>query len=67
MDGNGIDVWHGSDTDRGLDAIMCIVDLMKRYSEIKLLINCTEKEKAQVCQAHCETEFTKGILIRRER
>jgi len=66
MDGGGIDVWHGSDTARKLDAVMCIVDLMKRDSEIKLLIGCTEGEKAQVYQVHNETEFMKGVLIRRE-
>jgi len=48
MDGGGTDVWRGSDTAGELDAIMCIVDPMKRDSEIKLLIGCTEEEKAQV-------------------
>ena len=65
MDGGGIDVWLGSDTAGELDAIMCIVDLMKRDSEIKLLIGCTEDEKAQVYRVHNETEFMKGVLIRR--
>jgi len=66
MDGGGIDVWCGSDTSEKLDAIMCIADLIKRDSEIKLLIGCTEDEKAQVYQVHNETEFMKGALIRRE-
>jgi inorganic pyrophosphatase len=66
MDGSGIDVWRGSDSDNKLDAIMCIVDLMKRDSEIKLLIGCTEEEKAQVYQVHNATEFMKGILIKRD-
>ena len=66
MDGGGIDVWRGSDAAGALDAIMCIVDLVKRDSEMKLLIGCTEEEKAQVYQVHNETEFMKGVLIRRE-
>lgn len=37
MDGAGIDVWVGS-AKKQVDAIMCIVDLMKRDSEIKILI-----------------------------
>ena len=37
MDGAGIDVWVGSGK-KTVDAIMCIVDLMKRDSEIKILI-----------------------------
>ena len=64
MDGGGIDVWVGSG-DKKIDAIMCIVDLMKRDSEIKILIGCTEEEKQMVYQTHNETEYMKGIIIRR--
>jgi len=64
MDGGGIDLWLGSG-EQGIDAIMCIVDLMKKDTEIKLLIGCTEEEKAIVYETHNETEFMKGILIRR--
>ena len=64
MDGEGIDVWVGSGEKR-VDAIMCIVDLMKRDSEIKLLIGCTEEEKAIVYETHNESQFMKGVLIRR--
>lgn len=62
MDGAGIDVWVGSG-EKTVDAIMCIVDLMKRDSEIKILIGCTEEEKAIIYETHNETEFMKGILI----
>ena len=65
MDGGGIDVWRGTDTSVGLDAIICTVDLMKRDSEIKLLIYCSEEEKQIVYQTHNESEYMKGILIRR--
>lgn len=64
MDGAGIDVWIGSG-EKKIDAIMCIVDLMKRDSEIKILIGCIEEEKQIVYQTHNETEYMKGILIRR--
>ena len=64
MDGAGIDVWIGSG-EKKIDAIMCIVDLMKRDSEIKILIGCTEEEKQIVYQTNNETEYMKGILIRR--
>nr|WP_288826148.1 inorganic pyrophosphatase [uncultured Clostridium sp.] len=66
MDGQGIDVWSGTDKNKKIDAVMCIVDLMKRDSEIKILIGCTEEEKEIVFQTHNETEYMKGILIRRE-
>lgn len=65
MDGGGIDVWVGTDEKKQIDAIMCIVDLMKRDSEIKILIGCTEAEKDIVYQTHNETDYMKGILIRR--
>ena len=64
MDGAGIDVWVGSG-EKKVDAIMCIVDLAKRDSEIKILIGCTEEEKMAVYKTHNETQFMKGILIRR--
>lgn len=64
MDGTGIDVWVGSGGKR-IDAIMCTVDLMKKDSEIKILIGCTEDEKAIVYETHNETQFMKGILIHR--
>lgn len=37
---------------------------MKKDSEIKILIGCTE-EKAIVYETHNETKYMKGILIRR--
>ena len=64
MDGAGIDVWVGS-AEKEVDAIMCIVDLMKKDSEIKILIGCTEEEKAIVYETHNETQFMKGVLILR--
>ena len=35
MDGGGIDVWVGTEEREQADAIICIVDLLKRDSEIK--------------------------------
>ena len=64
MDGAGIDVWVGRG-DKKIDAIMCIIDLMKKDSEIKILIGCTEEEKQEVYKMHNETQYMKGILIRR--
>ena len=64
MDGAGIAGWVGSD-EKKVDATMCIVDLMKKDSEIKILIGCTEEEKEIVYETHNETQFMKGVLIRR--
>lgn len=64
-DGEGIDIWLGSDARQQIDAVIVTVDLLKRDSEIKILIGCTEDEKRLALRAHNETEFMKGLLIRR--
>ena len=64
MDGGGIDVWKGSDGEY-VDAVICTVDLLKKDSEIKILIGCNEEEKRLVFESHNNSEFMKGILIRR--
>ena len=58
-------MWIGSRGDNKIDAIMCIVDLMKRDSEVKILMGCTEEEKEVIYSTHNETPYMKGILIRR--
>ena len=65
MDGGGIDVWLGSLADKKVNAIICTVDLMKKDSEIKLLIGCTEEEMNTVYAFHNDSEFMKGFLIKR--
>lgn len=66
MDGEGIDIWLGSLDEKTVDAIVCIVDLINRDSEVKLLVGCTEEEKEIVYKTHNQSEFMKGILIRRK-
>ena len=61
MDGDGIDIWKGSNGD-AVDAIICTVDLLKKDSEIKILIGCTDEEKQL---AMPNNENMKGLLIRR--
>ena len=65
MDGGGIDVWLGSLADKPVNAIICTVDLMKKDSENKLLIGCTDEELNTVYEFYNGSEFMKGILIRR--
>ena len=65
MDGGGIDIWRGSLPSASVNALICTVDLLKRDSEIKLLIGCTEEEMNIIYDFHNHTEFMKGILISR--
>ena len=66
MDGGGIDIWKGTDEGQKVDAIMCTVDLLKKDTEIKILIGCTEIEKEKIYYFHNSSEYMKGILLRRE-
>ena len=65
MDGSGIDVWVGTMKDKKINAMICIVDLIKKDAEIKILIGCTEEEQEVIYRFHNESEFMKGILIKR--
>ena len=65
MDGHGIDVWHGTEPSGKFDAIICTVDLLKKDSEIKLLIGCTTEEKGIIMEFHNQGKFMKGLLLER--
>ena len=47
-DGDGIDVWIGSNPEKILSGILCTFDKMKRDAEIKLLIGCTDEDIATI-------------------
>ena len=65
MDRDAIDVWVGTEKNKKIDAIMCTVDLLKRDSEIKILIGCTDREKEIIYKTHNKISSMKGILILR--
>jgi inorganic pyrophosphatase len=64
-DGNGIDIWQGTASFMKTDAIICTIDLIKKDSEIKLLMGCTPEEKRIILDFHNNSEYMKGILIDR--
>lgn len=66
MDQGGIDIWVGTCGECRADAIVCTVDLMKRDSEIKILLGCTEDEIQTVYRFHNDSKWMKGALIRRD-
>jgi inorganic pyrophosphatase len=43
-DGEGIDVWFGSSTEKTLTGILCTFDTLERDAEIKVLIGCTHED-----------------------
>jgi inorganic pyrophosphatase len=50
VDGNGVDVWVGSDPGRRLVGVICTVDSYKGDAELKLLVGCTPEEMQVVLQ-----------------
>ena len=63
-DGDGIDVWVGTGGE-GVVGFGCTVDAVKRDSEIKILLNCSESERDTILKFHNRTQSMKGILIER--
>ena len=63
-DGEGIDVWLGSNGD-SIDAIICVVDILKKETETKILIGCTTEEKEMILKFHNQTSGMKGIMVER--
>jgi len=64
-DGDGIDIWRGSDPSKGLTAIVCTVDMKKRDAEYKLIIGCTEEELG-IIEAFHNGRYMSAIIIRRD-
>ena len=71
-DRGGIDVWLGTSGSQSsshvetkkLSALVLTVDLLKRDAEIKLILNCTEKELQTILGFHNENRL-RAILVRR--
>jgi inorganic pyrophosphatase len=64
-DGDGIDVWLGTEETRTINAVACTVDTTKRDAEIKLLIGCNDEEIAIIEDFH-NGEHQSAIIIRRD-
>lgn len=65
MDGDGIDLYLGSLPDKRLQGIVVTLDLVKKDSEIKLLLGVTDAERDWVLHWCNDTELMKGLLIER--
>jgi inorganic pyrophosphatase len=63
-DGGGIDIWVGSLADKRATAIVCTVDMVKRDSEMKILIGCTPQE-AQVVLGFHNDDAQAGVRVER--
>ena len=64
QDGAGIDIFRGDDERVGVVGIICIVDSLKKDSEIKVLYQCTE-ENIQTALSMMNKKYLRGILVKR--
>jgi inorganic pyrophosphatase len=61
-DGNEIDVWSGTAAHRKLTAIAATVDILKKDTEIKLIVGCTEAEITKIENFH-NNQYMSAIII----
>ncbi|MGE5123918.1 MAG: inorganic diphosphatase [Acidobacteriaceae bacterium] len=64
MDKGGVDVWVGSQKSHQVIGVLCTVDLMKRDTELKILIDCSEKE-LQAIEKFSQHEQMRVIAIKK--
>ncbi len=60
-DGAGVDVWVGSDDSTRITGVICTVDLVKKDTELKILLGCTDAEMRAV--VGFINEPTLGVLL----
>lgn len=65
-DGQGIDVWVGSLPEKEVCGVILTVDLIKRDSEMKILLGCTDSEMNLIQSLH-NAGNQSGLLVRREK
>lgn len=63
-DKDGIDIWIGSLPEKTVVAIIVSLDLLKRDSETKILLGCTDEEKKLLLALHNNGKQS-AILIER--
>jgi inorganic pyrophosphatase len=64
-DTDTIKVFKGSLKSTKVEAIMIVGDILKRDLEVKLLMGCDEEEEKRILQFINQTDYQKGILVRR--
>lgn len=64
-DTNEIKVFKGSEKRSVVDAVMVVADILKRDLDVKLLWGCTPEEEEQILRFINQTDYQKGMLIRR--
>lgn len=66
-DGEGVDVWLGTDSAKALDAVICTVDLDRGDAELKLMVGCTDEEKEYIERFYNEWPGMGAQIIKRSK
>ena len=64
-DGEGIDCFCGSLKGKIVVGVLCTVDIMKKDSEMKILIDCTDSEMNVACEHLNKPSFFKAVLLKK--
>ena len=64
-DGNEINVYRGSLPKQEVIGILCTFDLVKKDSEVKILLGLSDDEIDLVCKTHSKPGYMSCILIKR--
>jgi len=64
-DGNGVDVWRGSQVPCGVVGGVCTVDSLKGDAELKVLLGCTEQEISAAKRFHDGSRYMSSVIVRR--
>lgn len=64
-DGESLDVWVGSVGDGKVTGLIVNVDLLKKDSEVKILIGCSSEEMKKILKTHNQGSQS-AILIKRK-
>ncbi len=62
-DGAEADIWRGTLADTAITGVVCTVDLMKRDSEVKILLGCTPDEIAVIDAFYNTGAYMRGLTV----
>jgi inorganic pyrophosphatase len=63
-DGDGIDCWVGSLSGKNVTGVVTIVDQIKKDSEIKILLGCTQEDMQAILVCHQRGSMSGLLTIR---
>ncbi len=65
MDKGGVDIWVGTLGEKKVVGALCTVDLYKRDTELKILLDCTEEEIQSIIE-YINVDQMRGMYIKRD-